>query len=70
MTDDKKKMVEVRIVTNLTWFMEACDAEQVCEKIINDVIEDIEECADEDFNWSDIDIALSRVFLKKFGITE
>ena len=63
-------MVEVRIVTNLTWFMEARDAEQVCGKIINDVIEDIEECADENFNWSDIDIALSRVFLKKFGITE
>lgn len=70
MTDDKKKFVEVTIVTNLTWFMDARDAQQICDKIIKNVIEDIEECADVDFNSCDVDIAMTRVFKKKFRIAE
>jgi hypothetical protein len=37
--------------------------------IIDDVIRDIEECADEDFNYSDISLAVQRTILQKMGIS-
>ena len=37
--------------------------------IIDDVIRDIEECADEEFNYSDISLAVQRTILKKMGIS-
>ena len=35
---------------------------------IDDVITDIEECADEKFNDSDISLAVQRVLMKKLGL--
>ena len=37
--------------------------------IIDDVIRDIEECADEEFNYSDISLAVQRTILQKMGIS-
>ena len=44
-------------------------AEMVYENIIDDVIRDIEECADEEFNYSDISLAVQRTILQKMGIS-
>ncbi len=45
------------------------DREKFVEKVFLDVVNDIEECADED-SWDseDIRIALARVILKKFNV--
>lgn len=37
--------------------------------IIDDVIRDIEECADEEFNYSDISLAVQRTILQKMDIS-
>lgn len=37
--------------------------------IIDDVIRDIEESADADFNYSDISLAVQRTILQKMGIS-
>ena len=37
--------------------------------IIDDVIRDIEECADEEFNYSDISLAVQRTILQKMGVS-
>lgn len=36
--------------------------------IIDDVIRDIEECADEEFNYSDVSLAVQRTLLKALNI--
>lgn len=36
--------------------------------IIDDVIRDIEECADEDFNYSDVSLAVQRTLMKALNI--
>lgn len=41
--------------------------ERVYYLIIDDVITDIEECADENWNNSDVSIAIQRVLMEKFN---
>lgn len=41
--------------------------ERVYYLIIDDVITDIEECADENWNNSDVSIAIQRVLMDKFN---
>lgn len=36
--------------------------------IIDDVIRDIEECADEEFNYSDVSLAVQRTLIKALNI--
>lgn len=36
--------------------------------IIDDVIRDIEECADENFNYSDVSLAVQRTLMKALNI--
>lgn len=36
--------------------------------IIDDVIRDIEECADEEFNYSDVSLAVQRTLVKALNI--
>lgn len=36
--------------------------------IIDDVIRDIEECADEEFNFSDVSLAVQRTLMKALNI--
>ena len=36
--------------------------------IIDDVIRDIEECADEEFNYSDVSLAVQRTLMKALNI--
>lgn len=36
--------------------------------IVDDVIRDIEECADEEFNYSDVSLAVQRTLIKALNI--
>lgn len=57
-------------ITNgiLQRLFESYDAERITENILEDVIADIKETADEDFNDVDIEIAVQRVLLDRLGI--
>ena len=50
-------------------FTETEYMELVYDTIIDDVIRDIEECADEVFNYSDVSLAVQRTILQKMGIS-
>ena len=50
-------------------FTETEYMELVYDTIIDDVIRDIEECADEKFNYSDVSLAVQRTILQKIGIS-
>lgn len=40
----------------------------ILTSIIGDVIDDVETCADEDYNEDDIRLAIGRTFMNKLGI--
>jgi len=44
--------------------------EEIADAIIDEVIEDIEETADEDFTDEDVRIAMARVLKKRLGFPE
>ena len=49
-------------------FTETEYMEMVYGIIIDDVIRDIEECADEEFNYSDVSLAVQRTLMKALNI--
>ena len=49
-------------------FTDSTYSNMVADNIIDDVITDIEESADADFNYSDISLAVQRTILQKMGI--
>ena len=49
-------------------FTESEYMELVYGIIIDDVIRDIEECADEEFNYSDVSLAVQRTLMKALNI--
>ena len=50
-------------------FTDSTYSNMVADNIIDDVITDIEESADADFNYSDISLAVQRTILQKMGIS-
>ena len=50
-------------------FTDSTYSNMVADNIIEDVITDIEESADADFNYSDISLAVQRTILQKMGIS-
>ena len=50
-------------------FTDSTYSNMVADNIIEDVITDIEESADVDFNYSDISLAVQRTILQKMGIS-
>ena len=50
-------------------FTDSTYSNMVADNIIEDVITDIEESADADFNYSDISLAVQRAILQKMGIS-
>ena len=48
-------------------FTDTLYCNDVTSTILDEVIEDIEICADEDYNDSDISLAVQRTLLKKIG---
>lgn len=50
------------------WWFDCSDFERLYNKMKDDIITDITECADEDFNEDDVRIAIRRVMFKQFDI--
>ena len=66
MTEEEKKDVYNWVNISLSSiFPDAIERDMIMVSIFNDVVADIETTADEDFNSSDIDIALARVLYKR-----
>ena len=68
---DKHSRLSVSIVVKQylsQLFTETEYMELVYGIIIGDVIRDIEECADEEFNDSDVSLAVQRVLMKALNI--
>ena len=66
MTDREKEYVNDYMYRMFLHFMDSSDAGRLSDELQDDVVRDIEETADDD-NWnsSDVDIAMSRVLLKR-----
>lgn len=60
----KQVVVNNYIYRMLLNFMDSCDASEVADSITNEVLTDIEETADLEFNHCDIEIAFARVLKK------
>ena len=58
-----KSVMAVSLLSGFTF--EGYDAENVAEAILDEVVEDIDETADESFNGDDVRIAMRRVIMKK-----
>lgn len=66
MSENNKKDIYKWIDNSLmTIFPDAFEREMVVILLFDDVVADVEETADEEFNGSDIDIALARILYKR-----
>ena len=66
MTDREKEYVNDYMYRMFLHFMDSSDAGRLSDELQDDVVSDIEETADGDkWNSSDVDIAMSRVLLKR-----
>lgn len=43
---------------------------EIADEICDDVCTDIEESANPEWNWPDVDIAINRVLMKRLGINK
>lgn len=69
MNESNKFFVEYELRHLLfTIFTDAIKRENVFNELFEDVVSDIEETADENFNSENVRIALVRVLFKKIGI--
>lgn len=64
MTQEKKTFVKSKFIDCFSW-MDVGDAERLYDMLEDDIISDIEETADPEFNDSDVRIAITRVLLEK-----
>jgi len=65
------KKLEIELLTKAMLghlFYDDYECASVSNLILDDVVEDIEETADEDFNDADVRIAICRVLMKRLGI--
>ena len=66
MSEEHKKDIYKWVDISLSSILpDAIDRDMVVISLFDDVVADVEETADEDFNSSDIDIALARVLYKR-----
>ena len=68
MDGKRRKYVEEYIYRKFLIFMDSCDATLFAESLAEDVVSDIEETADENFNGADIEIAITRVLKARLGL--
>ena len=64
MTQENKTTVKREFINCFSW-MNIGDSERLYDMLEDDIISDIEETADPEFNDSDIRIAIARVLLEK-----
>lgn len=69
---DEKKIEEIKshFMITLSGWMPYRDSGKLFDAIKEDLISDIEETADTEFNLDDIHIAMRRVIMEKCGIIE
>lgn len=67
MTDRNVLELDIKL-TLMKLFTEREYMELVYGIIVDDVIRDIEECADEDYNSSDVSLAVQRTLIKALNI--
>lgn len=66
---EKQKQIYAMIVKSLQNAISSDYINTVAEHILDDVVEDVEECADkDDWNEDDVRLAVGRVFIKKMGV--
>ena len=65
MNEEKRNEVREAIVNELAYLMDSEYRNRIADNILTDVIVDIEETADEEFNDSDIRIAIARVLVAR-----
>ena len=71
MIQEEQNFLRGTIQSNLSGiFEDDYDNEIVTASIFDEVLQDIEETADEHFNDSDVRIAIARVLKKRLGIWE
>lgn len=63
-----RRIVKDYLRATLGHIFEMDDTTRVIDLILEDVVKDIEDTADEEFNLSDINIALARVLKARLGI--
>lgn len=69
MTDRNKEFINDYMYRMFLHFMDSSDAGRLSDELEDDVVSDIEETGDGDnCNTSDVDIAMSRVLLKRVGL--
>lgn len=61
----KKNEVREVIVNELAYLMDNEYCNSIADNILNDVVTDIEETADKEFNYSDIRLAIARVLVAR-----
>ncbi len=52
-------------ICNRKFGFDAIKIDNIVESLIDDVCHDIEDCADEEFNTDDVEIAFTRILLSK-----
>lgn len=71
MKREDREYIKTYMIREIFSFMDSRDAEKIIDKMLPAVVKDINETADlEDWSNGDIDIAVKRVLLKKFRISE
>lgn len=71
MCEDSKEDIGYILENIVSLFAEDYyDGKKIVDEVIDDVIEDVRVCADEDYNESDVAIAFTRVLKKRLGIEE
>ena len=66
-TKDKNLVREVVSAELAQVFTDNVERETIIDTVIDDVVADIDETADDDWNFSDISIALQRVLYNKIA---
>lgn len=66
-TKDKNLVREVVSAELAQVFTDNSEREEIIDSVLDDVVADIDETADDDWNFSDISIALQRVLYKKIA---
>lgn len=65
MNTEQRNEVREAIVNELAYLMDSEYRNSIADNILTDVIVDIEETADEEFNDSDIRLAIARVLVAR-----
>lgn len=71
MNTEDKKLIKTVVLAHVLEIMDTDQAQSVTDLIIDDVVKDVEECADgENWNDSDVRLAIGRVLIQRLSPAE